>query len=493
MSGAAGARTFSSHHHGFPRRGALPASERRVVTTTELAPRLEVFPPMTPDDLYRAFTRVLALSLGAPLALSACTRLDTRNLERPVCGPSGSLAIDGLRPATPVNYVELRTGFGRGQEFSLADGGVNVIGTSGVKCEGATNPAACRSALDALSSRSGFYELCGQICFGYQLATTKGDLVTLIDTPQSFRDFLGTIDSPQEAAWRAFTEGYGFVCSDDSKYQTGVRAVDGGYEAVALQGSTCGPGTSLKQYLLRVAADGTVTRVDEELLELGNPNCVVGRRPEGLLASGRRGSSGPLAQHFETAASLEAAAVEAFVVMERELRAHGAPGSLVHRAHVAADDERRHTHTMATLAKRFGGRPTRPHLSGRPVRALEAMALENVVEGCVRETFGALIAQRQALMANDDEVRATHQPIATEETSHASLSWDLHEWMQRRLDRRARGQLRRAARAAVESLRHDFSSVVEPRLAAEAGLPSADEAVAMVDALDDGLLRPALV
>lgn len=447
---------------------------------------------MTPDDLYRAFTQVLKLSLGAPLVLSACTRLDTRNLEKPVCGPNGTLAIDGLKPATPVNYVELRSGFGRSMEFALPDGGVNVISATGTKCETATNPSACLTGFDALNSRSGFYELCGQICVGYQLATTKGDLVTLIDTPQGFRDFLGAIDAPQEAAWRALTEGYGFECYEGAKYKTGVRAVDGGYEAVALQGSTCGPNTSLKQYLLRVSADGTVTKVDEELLELGNPNCAVGRRPEGLVGSRRHRASSPLARHFETTAALEAAAVEAFVVMERELRAHGAPASLAQRAHVAAEDERRHTNAMAALAKRFGGRPVHPHLTRRPVRALEAMALENVVEGCVRETFGALLAQRQALAASDVEVRERHHPIAVEETSHAALSWDLHGWMNTKLNARARRELRRASRQAVETLKRDFCASVEAGLAETAGLPSGDEAVAMVSALDEHFFRAAL-
>lgn len=448
---------------------------------------------MTADDLFRAFSQVLKLSVGAPLVLSACTRLDTRSIEKPACNSNGGLSVVGLKPTRPVNYTELRTDFGlRGQQLGLPDGGFNVISTSGTKCETATNQATCKTGLDALNSRSGFYEFCGQICVGYQLATTEGDLVTLIDTPQGFRDFLGPIDSAQEAAWRVVTEGYGFECYDGSKYKTGVRAVSTGFEAVALHGSTCGPGTSLKQYLLRVDADGTVTKVDEELLELGNPNCVVGRRPEGLIDSRRTHARSPLARHFEATASLEAAAVEAFIVMERELQAHGAPSSLSLRARIAAEDERRHTHTMARLARRFGGRPLRPTMVPRPVRSLDAMALENVVEGCVRETFGALLAQRQGLLASDDEVRSTHQTIAAEETTHASLSWDLHGWMNQTLGARSRRELVRASRRAVETLKRDFCSGPESELANTAGLPSGDEAVAMIDGLDAQLFRAAL-
>lgn len=448
---------------------------------------------MTADDLFRAFSQVLKMSIGAPLVLSACARLDTRNLEKPACNSNGSLSIVGLKPTRAVNYIELRTGFGRGQELGLPDGGANVISTSGTKCETATNPAMCKTGLEALNSRSGFYELCGQICVGYQLATSEGDLVTLIDTPQGFKDFLGPIDSPQEAAWRALTEGYDFACYDGAKYKTGIRTLSsGGFEAVALQGSTCGPGTSLKQYLLRVGSDGTVTKVDEELLEVGNPNCAVGRRPEGLVDSRRTRARSPLARHFEATASLEAAAVEAFIVMERELVAHGAPSSLSLRARIAAEEERRHTHTMASLARRFGGNPVRPTMERRPIRSLDAMALENVVEGCVRETFGALLAQRQGLLASDDEVRASHQTIAAEETTHAALSWDLHGWMNRRLGSRPRRELVQASRRAVETLKHEFCATPERELANTAGLPSGDEAVAMIDGLDAQLFRGAL-
>ncbi len=204
---------------------------------------------MTSDDLFRAFTHVVRLSLGVPLALAACSRIDTRGLAQPSCSSLGTPSVEGLTPVRPVNYIELRTGFGRGQEFALPDGGVNVISTTGSRCAGAASMTTCQTGLAALNSRSAFYELCGQICSGYQLATTEGDVVTLIDTPQGFRDFLGPIDTPQEAAWRVFTEGYFLACSDRAEDPTGVRAIDGGFEAVALKGSTCGRDTSLRQYL----------------------------------------------------------------------------------------------------------------------------------------------------------------------------------------------------------------------------------------------------
>jgi hypothetical protein len=117
------------------------------------------------------------------------------------------------------------------------------------------------------------------------------------------------------------------------------------------------------------------------------------------------------------------------------------------------------------------------------------MALENVVEGCVRETFGAAVALRQALNAKDPEVRATHQAIAVDEASHAALSWDLHGWLRTKLPAHARAELHRASRRAVEDLKHEFSTSPAGGLAEVAGLPFAEEATSMIAGLDAELFH----
>lgn len=62
--------------------------------------------------------------------------------------------------------------------------------------------------------------------------------------------------------------------------------------------------------------------------------------------------------------------------------------------------------------------------SVEPVTApnLEALALENAVEGCVRETFGALCGGYQAARAADPVVRRTLAQITRDETTHALVS-----------------------------------------------------------------------
>ncbi|NIS36796.1 MAG: ferritin-like domain-containing protein, partial [Actinobacteria bacterium] len=46
----------------------------------------------------------------------------------------------------------------------------------------------------------------------------------------------------------------------------------------------------------------------------------------------------------------------------------------------------------------------RPVIEDAPVRTAYEIALENAVEGCVRETFGALVGAHQALRASDPSI-----------------------------------------------------------------------------------------
>jgi hypothetical protein len=204
--------------------------------------------------------------------------------------------------------------------------------------------------------------------------------------------------------------------------------------------------------------------------------CAVGRRPEGLHAPISFDTTS-LGGYFAEIARLEAAAVTAFRVMRDELRAQGAPKRLVRAAARAARDEVRHARTTGALARRFGAQPRTPVIERGALRSLEAMAIENAVEGCVRETYGALVATRQAERARDPHVRAAMQRIARDETRHASLSWQVGRWLETRLDARAKRNVERAKELAARELLSALGS--EPRLnfADVAGLPAPMEAL----------------
>jgi hypothetical protein len=158
----------------------------------------------------------------------------------------------------------------------------------------------------------------------------------------------------------------------------------------------------------------------------------TGRRPEGLSPAEVDGSS--LGAHFARMAHLEAASVPAFRQLRAELRSFGAPKRLLDACSQAARDEIRHARATARLARRFGSRAPRVRLTPVAPRSLAQLAAENAREGCVRESFGALMATWQAQRAGDDEVRQLMVRIAADETRHAELAWRIHQWLLTRLD-----------------------------------------------------------
>ena len=216
--------------------------------------------------------------------------------------------------------------------------------------------------------------------------------------------------------------------------------------------------------------------------------CMTGRRPEGL-ASLRDSDGNALGRFLARAAHLEDASVHAFRVLRDELRAHRAPAKLVRLAERSARDEARHTRIMTRLARRFGVEPARARVERRPLRPLAEVALENAVEGCVRETFGALLAWRQARTAGDVELARAMRAIAADETRHAALSWAVHRWSCSRLTADETARLRAATAAALAEFEADVAKAEpHPTLRRTAGLPSAAEAGVLVRKLRASVL-----
>ena len=223
-------------------------------------------------------------------------------------------------------------------------------------------------------------------------------------------------------------------------------------------------------------------------LKLECSTCKGGRRPDGLQAGAFGCEGGDLGDFFARTAHLEAASIAAFHALREELRLHGAPRALTAGALRSARDEVRHTRATSRLARRFGARPCPARVTKRAPRSLEAMAIENAVEGCVRETFGALLALWQAAHAEDAEVRRAMETIADDETRHAALAWSIAAWADARLDDAARARVRAARAEAVETLRVEAGATPARALVRVAGLPEADRARAMVDAMATTLL-----
>ena len=75
---------------------------------------------------------------------------------------------------------------------------------------------------------------------------------------------------------------------------------------------------------------------------------------------------------------------------------------------------------MAQLARRHGEASSPAVVHARSPRDLFAVALDNAVEGCVNETFSALLTAHQALRAREPSTRAALTPIARDEIRRAA-------------------------------------------------------------------------
>lgn len=220
---------------------------------------------------------------------------------------------------------------------------------------------------------------------------------------------------------------------------------------------------------------GTIVPDDAGVVDVDCITCpgAVGRVPAGI-AKARIVKSTPLGDYFAKMAHLEAASVVAFERLASELAQHGAPADLVSEARRAARDEIAHARAASRMARRFGGNAPRPRVANLPLRDLETIAVENATEGCVRETFGALVAHHQAASATDPAIATMMHRIAKDETRHAALSRTVARFLRSRLSSDARLRLEQARRRSSSALAEIDSieaSVSRGPSAALAGIP----------------------
>lgn len=223
----------------------------------------------------------------------------------------------------------------------------------------------------------------------------------------------------------------------------------------------------------------------------------TGRRPVGLRVQSRRRAAAQarferavFGAYFARAAHDEAASIAAFERMRDEMEMHGSPRSMVREAERAARDERGHARAMERWAKSFGAARRAPRIDPPRRRGLEAMARENAVEGCVRETYGALVATWQAAHARNRSMAATFARIAADETRHAALAWSFAAWAEARLSPKARARIDGARARALDDLRRAAGFEPSRAFVSDLGLPTARVARALVDGLARELGSP---
>ncbi|MBN9684963.1 MULTISPECIES: ferritin-like domain-containing protein [unclassified Corallococcus] len=439
---------------------------------------------MNTNRLRHLFSRALRTSLAAPLVLAGCGTggtggTDLRGYSAIKCTPHGEPAIDDLSIEPAVDSVALRMLSGPGGSYETRD-------STGEACATATDVPACQTALAETNPGDGFISSCIQVCSRYFLATTRGDEVKTWATLQELQDLLGTVETAQDAALLTSAAGYRLSCGNLEEGAVKPNP-DGGFNVVATRGYACGEGSSQTQYVINVSANGELREVEDHVLRKGSGECAVGRRPVGLEGTVAGDCEDALGHHFAQTAHLEAASIHAFLRLREELALHGAEATLQDAALASAVDEVMHTEMTGRLARRYGATPPPPAVAAVPLRPLNEVALDNAVEGCVRETYGALIAHHQALHARDAQVRESMARIAEDETRHAGLSWDIDRWARSRLPASELAALREAQKRAVSLLRAEVSVPLDSALVTEAGLPTPEAALTLLDTLEQEL------
>jgi hypothetical protein len=386
----------------------------------------------------------------------------------------------------PIDYAGLHRVMY--ESYLTEDGGMPpgylvVDASYGSPCGGAVDENTCVTSLQRLEPTPQGCES-GDACRA--ILTTQGDALTRIEERSALQALLGTIDTGREAALASWMAGSLVACwqPDQGTEGTGTRTriVSGGIEVQTNDIDTCYEAP--RQVTELVKPDGSVTITAIRALPI---TCQAGRRPEGLRPIAPH-AVGELGAYFASAAHLEAASVHAFVRFADELEALGAPMALVTAARHAALDEIAHTRTVGALAARFGGELQAPRIAAQAPRARLAIALENAIEGCVRETYGALVAWRQAETALDPIVREVMQRIAEDETRHAELSWRVAAWLEPQLTEAEQTAVLAARHAAFSKLRVELAQAqLSPAASALIGLPHDADGVALLDQLGSAL------
>jgi len=115
-----------------------------------------------------------------------------------------------------------------------------------------------------------------------------------------------------------------------------------------------------------------------------------------------------------------------------ELAMWDAPQPLIDATRQAAADEAVHTSQCLALAWRYGAPPLAPGpLEPVPLRpgTLTSMALDLFEEGCVNETYAAVVAASGARRAEVRDVRELLGRIADDESDHAGIAWASLRWV----------------------------------------------------------------
>jgi hypothetical protein len=212
-----------------------------------------------------------ALAIGSGIAFLAAAgsgcdssiEVDPRDYDK--IPALEQLDYSQVDPAEALRYWEYRFGFG-GPESDHT-----VIGSGGATIKDSID-ASLIASFDSARAETGFGVFClPGYCYKYIVAI-RGNHFALWATENELLNFLGEIDSREEAIMLIDANGYHWSTID---IQDGaIRDIDDGYELVVLKTvEFCAPIVT-KRYLLRVSSTGVITVVEEEERYRNEGACV---------------------------------------------------------------------------------------------------------------------------------------------------------------------------------------------------------------------------
>jgi len=321
------------------------------------------------------------------------------------------------------------------------------------------------------------------------LITTQGDTIQVLQSEYEIKAFLGQLNNPQKVFSWMHIHGMTLSCKfNDSAVVThdNGQTWDGVYTETT---ESCNPIIRERVRVKINVESWLITETDRSEIKRIDGACI-GRKPPGALSfrqSNTQVNYHELGITFARHAAYEAASVIAFEHLEKELSMYGAPNDMLERIQIAAEDERRHAAQVELLAIRYGNQAEVFSVESAPLRNLESIAIDNMSEGCIGESWGALIGLYQAENAKDPVIAETMHQIALEEVEHASLSWAIHDWIMPKLSVQASERVRVAQKSSLEKLIKKSTAPIEQSHVLLAGLPEPTIALHLAEKLTESL------
>jgi hypothetical protein len=140
---------------------------------------------------------------------------------------------------------------------------------------------------------------------------------------------------------------------------------------------------------------------------------------------------------------------------------------------------------MRAVARRSGANAPRVSFDELPIRTLEAIAIENIVEGTVGEVYGVVVAAWQSLHAIDPNLQSVMRRIARDESRHAALAFMIARWIEPRLNRAARNRVACARQRAIDDLAARIGHELDTPASMDFGFPTVQQARALLAAVSN--------